>query len=201
MRIPDNISPNTEGQFCIECSANDMERVFQAGLTYYHCGSCGKTLERSLVIDNRIVWWVDEVTKEYWHESTGIFVFNLKNMALFFERTIYPFALTIPAGHLDAGENAQTSVKRELFEEAGIKMRADNIKLFSEEDVIGDKCRRGSDNHKWHLYTTRIKDNANLKINDEGIKPTWLPLEEALQKKLVYPVKYFVEKYGNKLFG
>lgn len=200
MRIPNDISSNKEGQFCIECFSENVERVFEADLTYYHCGSCGKTLERSLVIDNHIVWWVDEVTKEYWHESVGIFVFNFENNALFFERTIYPFALTVPAGHLDTGEDAQTAVKRELFEEAGIEIGADNIKLFSKEYVVGDKCRRGADDHKWHLYTTRIKNIVTPKINDEGIKPVWLPLEEALQKELVYPVRYFIEKYGNQLF-
>lgn len=199
MRIPDDILSNKEGQFCIECFSKTVERVLEAGLTYYHCGSCGKTLERSLVIDNHIVWWVDGVTKEYWHESVGIFIFNLKNKALFFKRTIYPFALTIPAGHLDADEDAQTASKRELFEETGIEITADNINFFSEEDVIGDKCRRGADNHKWHLYTTRVKSIATPKINDEGVKPVWLPLEEALQKEPVYPVKYFIEKYGNQL--
>lgn len=201
MRILNDIALNKEGQFCIKCHSMNVVRVFKAGLTYYHCGSCGKTLARSLVLDNQIVWWVDKVTKEYWHESVGIFVFNFENKALFFKRTIYPFTWAIPAGHLDAGEDAQIAVIRELFEETGIKIGAHETKLFSEEDVIGDKCRRGADCHKWHLYTTRIKNVATLKINDEGVKPAWLPLEYALQKEPVYPVKYFIEKYGNQLYG
>jgi 8-oxo-dGTP pyrophosphatase MutT (NUDIX family) len=201
MHIPDDISLNKEGQFCIECFSKNVERVLEAGLTYYYCRSCGKTLERSLVIDNHVVWWVDKVTKKYWHEGVGIFVFNFENKALFFERIIYPFALTIPAGHLDAAEDTQIAVRRELFEETGIEIGVDSIKFFSEEDVVGDKCRRGADDHKWHLYTTRIKNIATPKINDEGVKPVWLSLEDALRKKLTYPVRYFIEKYGNKLFG
>jgi 8-oxo-dGTP pyrophosphatase MutT (NUDIX family) len=142
---------------------------------------------------------VDEVTKEYWHESVGIFIFNSKNKALFFKRTIYPFALTIPAGHLDVGEAPQTAVSRELLEEAGIKIGSKNITLFSEENVIGDKCRRGADNHKWHLYTTKIENGAAPNINDEGIEPVWLSLKEALQEELTYPIRYFIEKYGSQL--
>jgi len=38
-----------------------------------------------------------------------------------------------------------------------------------------------------------------LKINDEGVKPVWLSLEEAREKELVYPARYFIEKYGAKL--
>lgn len=126
-------------------------------------------------------------------------MFNSKNKALFFERTIYPFAFAIPAGHLDTGEDTDTAAKRELQEETGIEVGS--IKLFSEEDVIGDKCRRGADNHKWHLYTTKVENVDTIRINDEGVKPVWLTLEEALEKKLVYPVQYFIEKYGDKLFS
>lgn len=124
-------------------------------------------------------------------------MFNENNEVLFFERTIYPFAFAIPAGHLDTGEDAETAARRELQEEAGIEVA--DIKLFSEEDVIGDECRRGADNHKWHLYTAKVENVGEIKINDEGLKPVWLSLEEALQKELVYPVKYFIEKYGDRL--
>ena len=197
MQIPTNVSLKQEGQYCIHCFSQKVERIYQNGLTYYHCQSCGETAERSLVIDNGIVWWIDKKTNEYWHESVGVFVFNSENRALFFERTIYPFALAIPAGHLDTGEIAEMAVRRELMEETGIK--SDNVKFFSEEDVIGDKCRRGADNHRWHLYVTKIKNNVSIKINDEGVKPVWLTLNEALEKELVFPVRYFIEKYGEKL--
>ncbi len=197
MQMPINTSLKQEGQYCIHCFSQKVERTYRNGLTYYHCQSCGKAAERSLVIDNGIVWWIDKQTNEYWHESVGVFVFNSENKALFFERTIYPFALTIPAGHLDTGEIAEMAVKRELMEETGIK--SDNVKIFSEEDVIGDKCRRGFDNHRWHLYVTKIKNTAGIKINDEGVKPVWLTLNEALKKELVFPVRYFIEKYGERL--
>lgn len=198
MRIPSIISLKEDGQYCIKCFSNKIKRTFKNGLTFYYCNSCGETLDRSLVIDNKIIWWVDELTREYWHESVGIFVFNDKNKALFFKRTIYPFAITIPAGHLDSGENPQTAVKRELSEETGIILKNNDLTLFSEEDVIGDKCRRGADNHKWHLYISKCS-KSNVTINDEGAGPVWLSLEEALKHDLVYPVKFFIEKYGNKL--
>ncbi len=197
MQIPPNVSLSKEGQYCIHCFSQEVKRIYQDGLTYYHCQSCGKTEERSLVIDNNIIWWVDKKTNEYWHESVGVFVFNLENKALFFERTIYPFAFSIPAGHLDVGEAADIAVKRELKEETNIK--PDNIILFSEEDVIGDKCRRGADNHRWHLYVAKVKKGQNIKMNDEGIRPVWLSLDEASKKELVFPVRYFIEKYGKKL--
>ncbi|MEK7453153.1 MAG: NUDIX hydrolase [Patescibacteria group bacterium] len=192
--LPEN---NRFHQYCSKCHSESINRTFEGEKTFYLCNSCGDKSPRLIVIDPKIVWWIDESTKEYWHESVGVFVFNEKNKALFFERIIYPFAFTIPAGHLDIEESAETAAKRELQEEAGIEVHS--VKLFSEEDVIGDECRRGADNHKWHLYTAKVKNIDEIKINDEGVKPVWLTLEEALEKELVYPVKYFIEKYEDKL--
>lgn len=190
---------NQYHQYCPNCHSENINRIFEGEKTFYLCDDCQNTSSRLIVIDPKTVWWVDKTTKEYWHESVGVFVFNSKNKALFFERTIYPFAFAIPAGHLDTGEDTDTAAKRELQEETGIEVGS--IKLFSEEDVIGDKCRRGADNHKWHLYTTKVENVDTIRINDEGVKPVWLTLEEALEKKLVYPVQYFIEKYGDKLFS
>ena len=84
MQIPINISLKQEGQYCIYCFSQKVERIYKNRLTYYHCKSCNKTAERSLVIDNNIVWWVDKQTNEYWHESVGVFVFNSENNKILF---------------------------------------------------------------------------------------------------------------------
>jgi len=185
-------------QFCPKCHSENINRIFKQEKTYYKCDTCKSVFPRLIVIDPKIKWWIDKDTKEYWHESVGVFVFNKHSEALFFERIIYPFALTIPAGHLDSGEAPENAVKRELFEETGLK--DDNIKLFSKEDVVGDKCRRGADNHKWHLYTVKVKKINKIKLNDEGIKPIWISLEKAQKNNLVYPVKFFIDKYANTLY-
>lgn len=189
---------NKYHQFCPECHSENIKRADQEGKTYYHCDSCQGTFPRMIVIDPAIKWWTTEPDKEYWHESVGIFVFNERNEALFFERIMYPFAYSVPAGHLDQGEDPGEAVIRELFEETGIKI--DQAKLFSEEDIIGDECRRGADSHKWHLYTAKIGSTDSIELNDEGIKPSWLSLEQALDRNLVYPIRFLINKYGNKLF-
>lgn len=199
MKINFNIPHDDQyHQFCPECYSKNINRIFKNNKTYYTCTDCTGTFPRLIVIDPKITWWIDNSTKEYWHESVGIFIFNENNDVLLFERIIYPFALAIPAGHLDVDEEPERAVKREIFEETGLKISG--LKLFSKEDVLGDKCRRGADNHTWHLYTTKIKKTDKIKLNDEGIKPIWLSLKQTLSKDLVYSVKYFIDKYGNTLF-
>lgn len=197
MIIPEYIPLDKEGQYCISCFSSKVKRILTDGLTYYHCDSCGKELERSLVIDNKIVWWVDTKTREYWHESVGIFVFNRDNQALFFKRKIFPFVFTIPAGHLDVGEKPKNAVKRELLEETGITVK--ELKLITQKNIIGDECRRGADIHKWHLYSTTVESATNIKINNEGAQPIWLTLSEALKKELTVPVREFIKNYKSKL--
>ncbi|MCL4391956.1 NUDIX hydrolase [Patescibacteria group bacterium] len=184
-------------EYCSSCHSENFSRVFEGEKTFYRCHDCGDKSPRRIVIDPQIVWWIDDQTKEYWHESVGIFIFNEEGKALFFLRVLYPFASTIPAGHLDVGETVDAAVKREVREETGLELSA--VKLFSEEDIVGDRCGRGADVHKWHLYTAHVKGNTPVRINDEGGKPVWLSLDEALKKDLVYVVRYFIEKYGQKL--
>ena len=184
-------------QFCQKCHSENVHRIFKKEKTYYECSDCRTVSERMIVIDPKVKWWIDKKTNEYWHESVGAFLINKKKEILLFKRIIYPFAYTLPAGHIDTGNRPLAAVKKELLEETGLKVK--KLKLFSKENVIGDKCRRGADNHLWHLYIAHVSNNIEIKINDEGIRPIWIALDKALSKKLVYPLRYFIEKYGNKL--
>ena len=184
-------------QYCPHCKSKNISRVFVKEKTYYYCKECKKKYSRMIVIDPKIKWRIDPKTKEYWHESVGVFIFNKENKILLFERSIYPFACTIPAGHVDAGERVKEAIIREVKEEVGINLS--NIKLFSEENVVGDKCRRGADNHFWHLYVAKINHNVKINVKEEGDKAEWLSIDAALKKKLVYPVRYFINKYGDDL--
>ncbi len=186
-------------EYCLSCRSENIKGVVEGERTFFLCSACGVKSPRRIVVDPGIVWWVDKSTKEYWHESVGIFIFNEKKEALFFDRILWPFAFTIPAGHLDIGENAETAVKREVREETGLELSS--VKLFSEEDVMGDGCGRGADSHRWHLYTAHVKGDVSVRINDEGARPVWLSLDEVLKKELTYVVRYFIEKYGQKLIG
>jgi 8-oxo-dGTP pyrophosphatase MutT (NUDIX family) len=165
---------------------------------YYFCSTCEQRNDRSIVIDPIVKWWVTE-DKEYWHESEGVFVRNPEGKFLFFERLIYPFALTVPSGHLDVGEDALTATYRETKEEVGIE--AKELTKIATEDIVGDSCRRGADAHRWHAYLLVLDKNMDIEVKekDEGRKPMWLTLDEALRKDLIYPVRYIVDNFRSSL--
>lgn len=186
-------------QYCLACRSEKVERIFIDGKTFYECSSCNEVLERSLVIDNKIVWWIDQHTKEYWHESVGVVVFTPEKDVLMFKRTIYPFVYTIPAGHLDVGELPEVAAMRELKEEVGLQV--DELNFLLEENVIGDSCRRGSDSHKWHLYNIMIKEiPQDLEVIEEGTEIQWIAFSELKNMKdIPFPLRCFIDRYSDKL--
>lgn len=197
MILPKNIPRNEEGQYCLNCFSTSISRIFKDKLTYYYCQSCGQTLERSLVIDNQTTWWLDD-ENTYWHESVGILVTH-NNKLLTFLRQIYPFAYTIPAGHLDTGEDPQTAAIRELYEETGIK--TNSLELVKELDIPGDSCRRGSDHHRWHLFKLQLTEMPQIEVSDEAATEAhFMSYQELLaEKNLTYPLQVFIKMLDEKI--
>ncbi|MFA6250787.1 MAG: NUDIX hydrolase [Candidatus Shapirobacteria bacterium] len=185
-------------RFCQNCLSELIEEVTIDGSLLYKCGKCGNSYDRLIDIDPKLRWWVDDQTKEYWHESVGIFVRNRTNQILFMERTIYPYGYTVPAGHLETGEQPESAAKRELEEETGII--AHELDYYKEIDIHDDPCRRGADSHRWHVYKIAVDNNIKLETDpEEGRNPQWFFVKEVLLKKLTPPVKYLLENYGDEL--
>ncbi len=189
-------------QYCINCLNESVKRVFKNGRSFYYCSNCKQTLERSIAIDPGIIWW-EAKDGEYWHESGGVFIRNLQGKFLFFERLLYPFALTVPAGHVDTGEKPLEATRRETFEEVGLSAEDQDFHLIGTEDIVGDSCSRGADAHRWHAYLLQLKDNVDLQVTeaDEGEKPVWLTLDQALTKDIVFPVEFIINKYHRQLIS
>lgn len=191
---------NLRHRYCQNCYSEEVEDIVIDEKRLYKCNKCGKTFDRLIDIDPKLIYWVDKETKEYWHESVGVIVSNQKKQILLIERTIYPYGHTIPAGHLETGEIPEKAAIRELFEETRIK--TSTLNHFIDEDIDIDPCRRGADKHRWHIYKYLLKEEKKIAADiGEGKNPKWLSLTQSLQKKLTPPVLYLLKKYGDKLLS
>lgn len=186
-------------QYCISCHAETVQRAYEDPRTYYRCSTCGQRHERSIVIDPGLTWWIAD-DGEYWHESAGVFVRDPELKFLFFQRTLFPFALTVPAGHVDTGEEPGAAASRELREEVGITGEPREI---GRDEIVGDSCRRGSDAHLWHAYLLVLNDSTEVEVieKDEGHRPVWLTLDEALREELTVPVRHAINTLSDELLG
>ena len=198
MKLTPDIPCDRDGQYCLDCHAPSVERVEIGGRVQYRCGACGKTLDRSLVIDGAIKWWTD-ADETYWHESAGVIVVA-EGRILTGMRRIYPFGISVSAaGHVDAGERPEDAAKRELKEEAGIFVEALEPLLVG-YPFDGDSCRRGSDHHLWHLYRARLAVRPEVVLCDETSESAWMTPEEIeTETRLTPAFRRFVDVLGVKL--
>jgi 8-oxo-dGTP pyrophosphatase MutT (NUDIX family) len=211
-------------EYCIACNADALQRVLagscpnlgcyaidtpQSGKIreHFHCHACGQCSERRVFLDPLMTWWT-EPDGRLWHESCGIFVRNPDDTFLFYRRTIYPAdTMTVPSGHIDAGEQPEAAAARELDEEItikGVHITVGQLVPVAIDDIVGDSCRRGSDAHRWHSFlvslTSPIKPE-DVTVNEEGTEPILLTLEQAKLAELTFPVRYVIEKHAAGLNG
>lgn len=180
------------------CHSETVDRIYKDHLTLYRCNTCQKISNRCLVIDNKIVWWIDE-KENYWHESVGVIVINEDQKILCMLRQIFPFSYTIPAGHLDKWEVPEHAALRELEEETGIKTKG-KLELIEEFNIYEDSCRRGSDHHKWHLYKLRVANVKKIELSDETSTADWYHLSELEKmKNLTDSLKFIIKRFGKSL--
>lgn len=183
--------------YCLYCGNENVQSIMTSERLSYHCSHCKQDNTRALIIDPKVTWWLDE-TQEYWHETAGIFVVNSKDEFLFFERTRHPFGLTIPAGHRDVGEQPKETARRELFEETNVKDT--HLTHVATTDIYGDECRRGSDIHRWHIFTTHVPSTLLVKVDvREGVRPMWLDLNQALSRELTHATRQVITQYHSEI--
>lgn len=196
--FPD-VLPNSRTGYCFSCKVKLPDTFFSRNGSFskeYICASCGQN-------QNRILLW-DPSLKQYFdksnlliHESVGVIVLNENNEVLLFYRSKFPVSYTIPAGHIDNGEDSKDAGIRELEEETGLN--SEGLHLLSTTQIKGDSCSRRADIHQWHLYATKVT-NTKVVLTDEGQHYGWYQLN-SLPDDLTLPTATFLKNQNilNKL--
>jgi len=109
---------------------------------------------------------------------------------LLIKRRSYPFGYTFPGGHLEYNEDPWHALKREIFEETGLKV--EKAKLIFNDKLDITKCRYGADSHIWYLYQCWCPDQRII-LNPESEEIETFSLEETLKLDLTPPARYLLE--------
>jgi 8-oxo-dGTP pyrophosphatase MutT (NUDIX family) len=189
-------APGERRALCLHCLSARISEVDDAGRPAWRCTDCGTLSPRRLLFDPGVRSWVDS-DGEYWHETAGVVVVDPQGDCLLFERRLFPYQVTIPAGHVDAGEDPADAAVREVAEEVGLDLPTlEHLEHLVDTDIRGDSCRRGSDAHRWHLYRVRLPARAPVRLGEEGLRAMWLCADEARGVDLTVPVRHFLARFG-----
>lgn len=171
---------------CIECGDGEIEIIEKDGEERYRC-SKGHVNKR--MIKNEGLEYYKE-NGEVIHRSVGAVILN-NGEVLLLKRRKYPYKYSIPAGHLEEGEDPDKAVAREVMEETGIETdHKDFEQLF--RGKINDPCRRGCDIHDWNLYTLELDERPEVVSNEEAEGLEWVKLSEVENLELTAPTKKFI---------
>lgn len=131
-------------------------------------------------------------------QAVGAVVKNSKGHYLVLYRITNPPGLAFPAGHVENGERPDEALKRELYEETGIKVKHLTLKL---DAVFKGRCNRKALKHRWYIYQVPAfsgwprrrekKKHAFVKfmsakriieyVNNNDIDPVWTDIFRKLK--------------------
>ena len=108
------------------------------------------------------------------HYSVGAII-RRDDKYLLIDRVNPPHGFAALAGHVDVGEDAAHSLKREVREESGLIV--EKHRLLEEGDVFDVQCVYGVSDHHWYIFDCQV--SGEMKAESEEAKSIgWYTPEE-----------------------
>lgn len=114
------------------------------------------------------------------HYSVGAII-RQGDKYLLIDRAQIPYGFACPAGHIDEGEDEITTLKREIEEEVGLKIKS--YKLLIEEEAQNNICTKGVNIHYWRVYSCEAEGEVHRNYR-ETKSAGWFTMEEIRKLKL-----------------
>jgi 8-oxo-dGTP pyrophosphatase MutT (NUDIX family) len=185
------VLPDGKTFYCWHCHKPGVKKTDAHG-AMYSCKICGHSEPRVLIYDPGMQQYFDAQNRLV-HASCGVFIVRNDGKLLLFKRRKFPFLLTIPAGHMEVGEDPSVCARREMLEEIGID--APQLSAIFEGNIEGDACLGGADIHYWYAYAAAIdSNNLSITLDSEGEAWGWYDPAELSAHNTVQPVWHMLQQ-------
>jgi len=179
-QIQAGLGPDGVGRYCFVCGAEGVSTRQSPDGEIFVCQAAGHRSPRAFIFDGLAVFSFEG--GELIHEATGAVIrrrVGAGKQTLLFLRWKFPYQYTIPAGHVEIGQDPGAEMRREVAEETGLSVRR-AARLWPEERLLfKDPCRRGADFHRWHVF--EVVSEGRPQLSDEGRIIGWYGDEEIRQ--------------------
>jgi len=139
-------------------------------------------------------------------KSAGAIIFRKEGKETLFLLLHYPSGSRakkeywdLPKGHIEKGEDEETTVRREVEEETGLK----DIKIIDgfKETIKYFFKSKGRNILKFVVFYLAETQNKEVKISEEHTGYLWLPYQESMEKLTFKNAKEIVKKANDFLSG
>ncbi len=176
--------------YCIHCKSSKIQESVEENKILYSCPVCHQKSGKALIVDGRIK--IINTSRGIKHIDAAAIIIR-DDKILLLERRTYPYGYMLPAGHLEYDETLEDTLRREVYEEAGLKVKSATLLAQIEHPI--SYCRYGSDIEEWAVYLVECDGEPYVSNNEsEGFK--WVPLGE-LQPAVLSPhARYALYRTG-----
>lgn len=124
------------------------------------------------------------------HQSIGAII-KKDGKVLMLDRVNPPYGWAMPSGHIEAGESPEEALRREVFEETGLKV--EDYRLLIHEFLEWSECKHGVRGHDFYIYEV-LGFQGELTADSESKALGWVEAENLGKLKLEPGCEYFSKK-------
>lgn len=176
--------------YCSRCKSSQVEELVEGNRVYYFCHHCHQKSGKALVVDGRIK--IINTSRGIKHIDTAAIIIKGNEM-LFTDRRTYPFGLEIPVGHLEYNETIEEAIRREVYEEVGLKVTGATLVTQVEQPV--SYCRYGSAIEEWAIFLVEFRGRGVIS-NNENQAIYWIDKDDIPVEKLTPHTRFALKTLG-----
>src|SRR5688572_5580438 len=124
---------------CIKCRGNKIREVVKENKRYFFCDDCQKLYEQINDTKTGKIAFMNFGDGVLRHVTAGALVKKDAHFLLL-KRRSFPYGYDFPAGHVYYNEKPEQTIKRELLEETGLKVKSCSL-MFN--TIVDSKCKYG----------------------------------------------------------
>ncbi len=126
--------------------------------------------------------------------TAGAFILNKKGEILLVKSPKWGEKFVVCGGHIDYGEKAEDTLKREVKEEVGLDI--ENIELLTVQEAIFDKNFHRKTHFIFLEFLCFAKNPSQIKIDNKEITGyLWIKPKDALKLDLEKYTKRVIKKF------
>lgn len=177
--------------YCLKCRSKKIDEIMEGNRLFYSCLKCNTKQGKALIIDGKIK--ILHTSQGIKHISVAAIIIR-DNKILLLERRFYHYGLTVPAGHLHYDETLDEALRRELYEEIGLRVK--NAILLAQVEQPASHCRYGADIEEWAIYKVEPETYEPFVANDENESFKWVSLDDIPIERLTPHTKFGLTTLG-----